>query len=348
MKKIEMCECSKRKLDELYIVIYAIKNEVNIKKADYIEKSIIYTLVGIDTKGYRQLIDVCQDKVNNNRYWLDFFVTLKGRGLKKVLFLSVDDNKNMKRAAKIVFSDIVFVDSPTDFVPKFYKYTSEKSGKQVGSKLFKLYTQKTLSDFKENFETFKKTYNNVIHQKLIEKYLKNIEQKIDNAYNEVFGQPLENNEIKKDPTMTDIFGNPIKEETINKANEKQIEEMFTVNGINLKQFKEEDQNYLKQNYNEQNYQNIINTLNRNNINLDNVYYAPNIFVEMTDSELENILNKLIGAGQSLEAIGLILEKFPRIKNYNLDQAIMNYGEYIKDIDITELIMKAKELSNGGN
>lgn len=176
----------------------------------------------------------------------------------------------------------------------------------------------------------------------------NIEQKIDNAYNEVFGQPLENNEIKKDPTMTDIFGNPIKEETINKANEKQIEEMFTVNGINLKQFKEEDQNYLKQNYNEQNYQNIINTLNRNNINLDNVYYAPNIFVEMTDSELENILNKLIGAGQSLEAIGLILEKFPRIKNYNLDQAIMNYGEYIKDIDITELIMKAKELSNGGN
>ena len=175
MNKITITECSKRKLDELYIVIYAIKNEVNLKKGEYIEKEIIYTLVGIDIKGYRQLIDVYQDKVNNNRYWLDCFETLKGRGLKKVLFLSVDDNKNMKRAAKIAFSDIIFVDSPTDIVPKFYKYTSEKSSKTIGSKLFKLYTQKTLNDYKEKFEEFKKMYNNVIHQKLIEKYLKNIE-----------------------------------------------------------------------------------------------------------------------------------------------------------------------------
>jgi len=175
MDKITMTDCSKRKLDELYVVIHAIKNEVNIKKADYIEKAIIYTLVGIDIKGYRQLIDVYQDKTNNNRYWLDCFETLRSRGLKKVLFLSVDDNKNMKRAAKIVFSDIIFVDSPTDLLPKFYKYTSERNGRQVGSKIFMLYTQKTLNDFKEKFDVFKNTYNNVIHQKLIQKYLCNVE-----------------------------------------------------------------------------------------------------------------------------------------------------------------------------
>lgn len=123
----------KKKLDELYVVIHAIKNEINIKKADYIEKAIIYTFVGVDTKWYRQLIDVYQDRTSDNRYWLDCFEILKSRGLKKILFLSVDDNKNMKRAAKITFSDIIFVDSPTDIVPKFYKYTSERSSKQVGS-----------------------------------------------------------------------------------------------------------------------------------------------------------------------------------------------------------------------
>jgi hypothetical protein len=77
MNKITMNECSKRKLDDLYLVIHAIKNEINIKKADYIEKTIIYTLVGIDTKGYSQLIDVYQDRTNNNRYWLDCFEAIK-------------------------------------------------------------------------------------------------------------------------------------------------------------------------------------------------------------------------------------------------------------------------------
>ena len=129
MEKLTMNECSKRKLDEMYIVVYAIKNEVNIKKADYIEKSIIYTFVGIDSKGYRQLLNVYQDRTSNNRYWLDCFEALKSRGLKRILFLSVDDNKNMKRTAKIAFPDITFVDSPTELMTKFYKYTSERSGR---------------------------------------------------------------------------------------------------------------------------------------------------------------------------------------------------------------------------
>lgn len=175
MNKLTLTECSKRKLDTTYIVVYAIKNEINIKKADCIEKSNIYTLIGIDIKGYRQFLNIYQDKVNNNRFWLDCFEGLKSRGLKNILFLSVDDNKNMKRTAKIAFPDIVFVDSLTDIVPKFFKYTPEKDCKKVASRLHSLYTQKTLSDYKEAIKGFNTVYNNVIQQKLVEKYLCNIE-----------------------------------------------------------------------------------------------------------------------------------------------------------------------------
>ena len=75
MNELTMNECSKRKLDETYLVIYAIKNDINIKKGDYIEKGDIYTLVGIDMKGYRQLINIYQDRVNNSRYWLERYDT---------------------------------------------------------------------------------------------------------------------------------------------------------------------------------------------------------------------------------------------------------------------------------
>ena len=124
----------------------------------------------IDMKGFRQFINIYQDRVNNNRFWLDCFEGLKSRGLKNILFLSVDNNKNMKRTARVAFPDVVFVDSLTSIIPKFYKYTNERSAKKVASKLHSLYVQKTLNEYKEELKKFTATYNNSIHQKLIEKY----------------------------------------------------------------------------------------------------------------------------------------------------------------------------------
>ena len=175
MKDLTLSECAKKRLDDTYLVVYTIKNEINIKKGDYIEKSDIYTLIGIDIKGVRQFINIYQDRANNNRFWLDCFESLKSRGLKNILFLSVDDNKNMKRTAKIAFPEIIFVDSLTHIIPKYYKYTSERNVQNLASKLHALYTQKTLADFNENFKRFSETYNNAIHKKLAEKYLNNIE-----------------------------------------------------------------------------------------------------------------------------------------------------------------------------
>lgn len=175
MNKLTISELMKKKLDDTYLVVYAIKNEVNIKKNDCVERGDIYTFIGIDKKGYRQLINVYQDRVNNNRYWLDCFETLKSRGVENILFLSVDDNKNMKRAAKVSFHDVIFVDSITDIMPKFDKYTFEKSAKKIAGRLHTLYTQNTVNEYKDVFAKFKAEYNNVIHKKLIEKYLNNVE-----------------------------------------------------------------------------------------------------------------------------------------------------------------------------
>ena len=149
MNQLTFAECSKKRLDKTYLVVYAIKNEINIKKGDYIERSDVYTFIGIDLKGFRQFINIYQDRVNNNRFWLDCFESMKSRGLQNILFLSVDDNKNMKRTARVAFPDVVFVDSLTYIVPKYYKYTSERCARNLASKLHSLYTQNTLTDFKD-------------------------------------------------------------------------------------------------------------------------------------------------------------------------------------------------------
>lgn len=180
----------------------------------------------------------------------------------------------------------------------------------------------------------------------------NVEAKIDNAYKDIFGEELNENDLnKKEPTLTDIFGNPIKKEDLSEEVKtgKKLEDLFSENGLDFNKFREDEKNYLKQIYDEDKFKNIIETLRRNKINLDNIYHAFNIFGEMSANELENMISKLINVGQSVEAIGLVLEKLPKVKKYNLDEAINSYGDYVKDLDITELFMKAKELyKNGGN
>lgn len=179
-----------------------------------------------------------------------------------------------------------------------------------------------------------------------------VEEKIDNAYKDIFGEEISEKDLnKKEPTLTDIFGNPIKNEDLSESVKtgKNLEDLFSENGLDFNKFREDEKTYLKQIYDEDKFKNILETLKRNKINLDNVYHAFNIFGEMSANELENMINNLINVGQSVEAIGLVLEKLPKVKKYNLDGAISSYGDYVKDIDITELIMKAKELyKNGGN
>ena len=81
----------------------------------------------------------------------------------------------MKRTAKIAFPDVVFVDSLTDIIPKFDKFTHERSAKKIASKLHYLYVKNTLTEYKNELKNFSEIYNNSIHQKLIKKYLSNIE-----------------------------------------------------------------------------------------------------------------------------------------------------------------------------
>ena len=175
MNTLNFDDNCKRKLDETYLIVYVIENTINMKKGDFISKSNICSLIGVDLKGYKQLLNIYEDKVNNNRYWLDCFENLKSRGIKNILFLSVGDNKNMKRAAKIAFPDIVFVDSITYIVNKFQRYTTEKSSRNTAAKIHNLYVQKTLKDYEIVQKNFNTIYNNSIHKKLIEKYLCNIQ-----------------------------------------------------------------------------------------------------------------------------------------------------------------------------
>ena len=55
MNALNFDDNCKRKLDETYLIVYVIENTINMKKGDFISKSNIYSLIGVDLKGFIQV-----------------------------------------------------------------------------------------------------------------------------------------------------------------------------------------------------------------------------------------------------------------------------------------------------
>lgn len=61
MQNLKLIDYTKKRLDDMYVMMYTIKNDLNVKKGDIIENINIYTLVGINKKGIRQLVGIYQE-----------------------------------------------------------------------------------------------------------------------------------------------------------------------------------------------------------------------------------------------------------------------------------------------
>ena len=56
MNALNFDDNCKRKLDETtYLIVYVIENTINMKKGDFISKSNICSLIGVDLKGFIQV-----------------------------------------------------------------------------------------------------------------------------------------------------------------------------------------------------------------------------------------------------------------------------------------------------
>ena len=92
MQNLKLLDYTKKRLDDMYLIIYAIKNDISIKKGEIIENVDVYTIVGINKKGIRQLVGIYQDRPLNNWYWLDIFENFKARGIN----INIESHKYVK------------------------------------------------------------------------------------------------------------------------------------------------------------------------------------------------------------------------------------------------------------
>ena len=165
----------------------------------------------------------------------------------------------------------------------------------------------------------------------------NLNKAIDEEFENIFGKSI-NEPIK---TM-DIFGNEFAE----RGNEEDtLVNKLTNIGLDYYSFTDQDKEIIKNTFNEQTAQEIVKILNDNKIQLDNIYVDGKLLSSIAPAELSNIIAKLLSAGQSAEAIGYVLDKLPIVDSKLLENTITNYGDYIKNVDIVDIIFKSLKGDN---
>ncbi len=174
-EKIEMLKI--RQLDENYIIIYSFMNEVKYVTKDHkvIPKK-LYTLIGINNKGERTVLDIVIENIQDHHFWLDTFERLKSRGIKNILFISITNNQNIERAIRISYPNTIITPSLTDIITSTYKYITVRGRNHLIAQIKSLCLKEDLSSFKEHLTLFKRAFNdNIIISTLIDKKIKEIE-----------------------------------------------------------------------------------------------------------------------------------------------------------------------------
>lgn len=188
---------------------------------------------------------------------------------------------------------------------------------------------------------------------------KTLNDSIDKEYENIFGKSLESDEHKSNEvndfkflnskeedghtglTNLDIFGNSSK-----KNSPDIVSNFFITNKLDFDRFSEDNQKYIRSVFSPISFTKVLEVLRKNNIELDAIYTNPNVF-EMDSSELDSIISKLLISGQSVHNISLVLGTLPKITLIDLNEVINSYGMNVSKADITDIIIKAKHLSDIG-
>lgn len=168
-------------------------------------------------------------------------------------------------------------------------------------------------------------------------------------------EPIKEEELNAEPIKEElpkedsISASSLIDSESNKKDNSELINLFTENGVDFYSFNEQDQKLLIENFNKEMYKKVFDVLKKNNISLNYIYDAANIFTVGTPSELEHVITKLLLASQTTLNISYVLSALPLINSFDLSEVIKSYGSSISNANIADLIIKAKHLNDmGGN
>ena len=173
-------EIQNKKLKEFYVVIQTVSTELMLGEGPILETSKMTMLYGLDILGNRTIIGLYIENKDNNRYWLNEIEKIKQRGLKKVLYVSVEEsNKKLEQAFKIVYNPYI-KESINERVEKIAKYTQKKWASFGEQEITRAYLSNNQEEYEEKMKIIEEKYkDNYIGSLLLKDLKKQMDKEIE-------------------------------------------------------------------------------------------------------------------------------------------------------------------------
>lgn len=178
----EVEKWQKRKLQKCYPFVYVDCLYCSVKEDLRSVKKAIYVVLGVDTKGIKDVLGIWIDTTESASKWCEIFEELKTRGVEEIFFVSMDGLTGLPSAVEKIYPQAIMQRCIVHIARNIYSVTAKKESKEIIADFKKIYTANNLEQAKLEFKNFKTKY------KENKKVLKKVEENIEWVY-QIFEYP---------------------------------------------------------------------------------------------------------------------------------------------------------------
>lgn len=161
-----------RKLERCYPFVYVDCIYCSVKEDLRSIKKAIYVVLGIDSKGIKDVLGIWIETTETASKWCEIFEELKSRGVEDIFFISMDGLAGLTEAIEKVYPQAILQRCIVHIVRNIYSILPKKDVKEVIGDFKKIYTASNLSHAMLEYEALKKKYKD--NKKLMKKVEDNI------------------------------------------------------------------------------------------------------------------------------------------------------------------------------
>lgn len=165
----------KKELERLYINVIIIEEECYVRIKEEIKKQKIYIFIGLNLKGYKEIIGVYTPEEETTGYWIREINGIKHRGVEELFMISMINNKWIKKVIKMNFPEVLIAPSMIELYNKTGKYIARRDHRVIMREIGRIYKSKTIQEGEEIYINLKEIYkDNKLILQIIEKYINEI------------------------------------------------------------------------------------------------------------------------------------------------------------------------------